>query len=182
MKKRVSEKELNLIKMAMDAESKIHIYKRYQALYLFLSGRTCKETAEILGITSTTVSNIHRAYKQEGLAGIPFKLIPGRPSRLDVTQLADLRTVILEKVPSDVGFIAEFNWTAGLIVQYIHRMYGLDYTVSGVTRILDRMGLSYTRPTYVLAKADKEKQTQFLEDFEELKKNCWMTKSNAFSL
>lgn len=182
MKKRVSQEELDLIKIAMDSEVKIHIYKRYQVLYLFLSGRTCKETAEIMGVTPATVSNIHKAYKREGLAGIPFKVIPGRPSRLNSTQLAELRSVILEKVPSEVGFKAEFNWTAGLVVQYIRHKYGLDYTVSGVTRILERMGLSYTRPTYVLAKADKEKQAQFVEDFKALKKNCSITKSNESSL
>lgn len=176
MKKRVSQEELDLIKVAMDSESKIHIYKRYQVLYLFLSGRTCKETAEIMGVTATTVSNVHKAYKREGLAGIPFKAIPGRPSRLDAIQLAELRAIILEKFPSEVGFTAEFNWTAGLIVQYISHKYGLDYTVAGVTRMLKRMRLSYTRPTYVLAKADAEKQAQFVEDFKALKKNCWMAK------
>jgi len=33
-----------------------------------------------------------------------------------------------------------------------------------------RLKLSYTRPTYVLAKADPEKQKQFREDFETVKK------------
>ena len=176
MNKKSSQEELNRIKTAMDSEKKIYIYKRYQVLYLFLSGRTCKEVAEIVDVTPATVSNIHKAYKQEGLSGIPFKAIPGRPSRLDPNQLAELQTVILEKVPSEVGFTAEFNWTAGLVVEYIRHKYRLDYTVAGVTRILKRMGLSYTRPTYVLAKADAEKQAQFEEDFKELKKNCWMMK------
>ena len=36
--------------------------------------------------------------------------------------------------------------------------------------MLERMGLSYTRPTYVLAKADKEKQEQFVQDFDDFKK------------
>lgn len=36
--------------------------------------------------------------------------------------------------------------------------------------ILHRLNLSYTRPTYVLKKADKEKQESFKQDFEELKK------------
>jgi transposase len=36
--------------------------------------------------------------------------------------------------------------------------------------MLKRLGLSYTRPTYVLAKADKQKQEQFIEEFNEVKK------------
>ena len=48
--------------------------------------------------------------------------------------------------------------------------------------MLDRMGLSYTRPTYVLAKADKQKQEQFIKDFEKVKKTCWTVKSNKSCL
>lgn len=40
---RVTQEELNAIKSAMDAEKKVRVYKRYQALYLFLSGRTAEK-------------------------------------------------------------------------------------------------------------------------------------------
>ncbi len=43
-----------------------------------------------------------------------------------------------------------------------------------MTIVLKRLGLSYTRPTYTLAKADPEKQKQFVQDFEECKKNSLM--------
>lgn len=41
----------------------------------------------------------------------------------------------------------------------------------GMTEVLYRLNLSYTRPTYVLAKADKKKQEQFKNNFKELKKH-----------
>lgn len=41
---------------------------------------------------------------------------------------------------------------------------------SAMCLVLHRLNLSYTRPTYVLAKADKIKQEKFKEDFEVLKK------------
>ena len=41
---------------------------------------------------------------------------------------------------------------------------------SAVYVAMDRLNLSYTRPTYVLAKSDKEKQEKFKQDFELLKK------------
>lgn len=43
-------------------------------------------------------------------------------------------------------------------------------SIRGITAMLHRLGMSYTRPTYVLAKADKEKQEQFKEDFEDIRK------------
>ena len=162
----------------MDAEKKIRVFKRYQALYLFLSGRTCREVAETVGISKDTVSAIHKIYKKEGLKGIPDKAISGRPPRLSEKQQVALKEVLLKKIPFEVGFPAEFNWTAGLVAKYIEREYGYRYSIRGTTGILHRMGLSYTRPTYVLAKADKQKQEQFVQDFETLKKNCSRMKSS----
>lgn len=169
---RASKEELGLVRAAMDTEKKARVFKRYQALYLFLSGKKCIEVAEIVGITKNAVSNIHIKYKTEGLKGIPDKPRSGRPSRLNGEQRAALKEVIISKVPSEVGFPADFNWTAGLIAKYIKREYGCDYSIRGITGMFERMGLSYTRPTYVLAKADKEKQEQFVQDFETVKKNC----------
>jgi hypothetical protein len=39
-----------------------------------------------------------------------------------------------------------------------------------MAEVLSTLNLSYTRPTYVLVKADKENQEQFKNDFEDLKK------------
>ena len=179
---RASQEELSLIKSAMETEKNVRVFKRYQALYLFLIGKTCSEVAQIVGVTKTTVCKIHKTYRNEGLKGIPDKPIAGRPSRLNAEQRASLKTIIVGKVPSEVGFSAEFNWTADLIAKYIKREYGYNYSIRGITGMLDRMGLSYTRPTYVLAKADKQKQEQFVQDFKKIKKSCWTTKFNKFSL
>ena len=169
---RVSQDELNEVKAAMDAEKKVRVFKRYQAVYLFLSGKTCRDVAEIVGITKQTVSILHKTYKSEGLQGLQDKPISGRPSRLTADQLASLKEVILNKVPVEVGFTAEFNWTAGLIAKYIERDYGYNYSIRGITGMLGRLGLSYTRPTYVLAKADKQKQEHFVQEFETVKKTA----------
>jgi len=170
MKIRATQEELDAIKSVMDQEKIVRVFKRYQALYLFLSGKTYNAVADIISVTSVTVYNVHKKYKEEGLAGFPDKLIPGRPMRLTLEQREALKQVILTNVPSDVGFPIDFNWTAGLIGNYINREYGYDYSIRGITGMLARMGLSYTRPTYVLAKADKEKQEQFVNDFETIKK------------
>jgi len=170
MKIRATQEELNAIKIAMDKEKSVRVYKRYLALYLFLSGKICNEISDIIGITAITVCNLHKTYKKEGLAGIPDKSIPGRPVRLTQEQRNVLKQVILNNIPSDVGFLTDFNWTAGLIGKFIKREYGYDYSIRGITGLLKRMGLSYTRLTYVLAKADKEKQEQFVQNFETVKK------------
>lgn len=175
---KASQEELNLIKEAMESEKTTRVFRRYQALYLFLSGYKGKEVAKIVGLTLNAVSLIHNLYKKEGLKGIPDKPIPGRPRRLTSEQEAALKSIILNKVPVEVGFPSDFNWTADIIRKYVMREYGYTYSIRGITKILDRLRLSYTRPTYVLAKADKEKQAQFVQEFEKVKKKCWMEKSS----
>ncbi len=94
---RASQEELDSIKAAMNLEKKVRVYKRYQALYLFFSGKKREEVAEIVGISPTTVSNIHTDYKNEGLKGIPDKPISGRPTRLTEEKQAELKWAILIK-------------------------------------------------------------------------------------
>ncbi len=53
---RASQEELNLIKKAMGSEKKVRVFKRYQALYHFLSGKTREEVAQIVGISPKTIS------------------------------------------------------------------------------------------------------------------------------
>ena len=182
MKTKISVEELSAIKNAMDNEKKARVFKRYQALYLFFSGKSCRNIAKTIGITANTVCNLHKIYQKEGLAGIPDKPIPGRPSRLTIEERNDLKKVILNNLPSDVGFATDFNWTADLIAKYIKRKYGYDYSIRGITGMLDRIGLSYTRPTYILANADPEKQAKFIKDFEVVKKISWTKKFNEFYL
>lgn len=176
---RVSREELQKVKSAMNNEKEARYFKRYQSLYLYLSGKKCDEVASIVGLSKISVSRINQVYKKEGLAGIPDKPREGRPRKLTQQQETRIKELILGKVPSEVGFPAEFNWTAGLVAKYIKREFDLDYTIRGITGVLDRLGLSYTRPTYVLAKADKEKQAQFVKDFEKIKKTCWTMKSST---
>lgn len=60
---RASQEELIIIKKVMDSEKKVRVlvrvFRRYQALYLYLSGKTCEETAAIVSINKNTVSNIN---------------------------------------------------------------------------------------------------------------------------
>lgn len=82
-----------------------------------------------------------------------------------------LKEVIVNHVPADVGYTAKFNWTLQIIANYIEREYGYTYSIRGVSKLMERMGMSYTKPTYTLAAADPEKQRQFVEEtFPTLKK------------
>lgn len=76
----------------------------------------------------------------------------------------------MEKKPADVGFPANMNWTSGLVRDWIHKQFQVEYSERGARELLYRLGFSFTRPTYTLAKSDPEKQEAFKQEFEGLKK------------
>lgn len=163
--------ELQIIREAMSCEKKMRVYKRYQALYLYLSGRKRQEVADIVGLTPDTISILYKTYLNEGLEGLSDKPIPGRPSRLSEEQLLELKEMILHQMPSEVGFKSQSNWTAGLIGKYIEREYGQSYSIRGITGILARMGLSYVRRKYSPSKTDARRRTLMPSDYNKMNNN-----------
>jgi transposase len=163
---------LQEVTQVMKQAKERRMYERYQAVYLFLKGKSTKEIAEILNRSKETVNSYIRAYESGGLAAMPMKYSPGAPTRLTKEQEEQLKQTIVHSVPHEVGFTARHNWTLEIIAAYIEREFGHRYSLRGVSKMMHRQGLSYTKPTYTLATADPEKQRQFSETtFPELKKD-----------
>lgn len=147
------------------------MYERYQTIRFYLIGQPVNQIAFLLGRTSKTIRTYINVYKAYGLNGLIMKQSTGRPSRLTKDQQTQLKEVIINHVPQEVGFTAKCNWTLEIIAAYILREFGYTYSIRGVSKLMHRMGMSYTKPTYTLEAADKEKQKQFVEEtFPELKK------------
>lgn len=54
------------------------------------------------------------------------------------------------------------------ICAYVFSAFGVSYTVSGMTKWLKQQGFSYKHPKEVPAKADAQKQEEFIEKYLEL--------------
>lgn len=107
-----------------------------------------------------------------GLPGLQMNHSPGAPVRLTKEQQEKLKQTIVGSVPHDVGFTARHNWTREIIAALIKREFGVTYSLRGISKMMHRQGLSYTKPTYTLAAADDEKQRIFTEStFPNLKKD-----------
>jgi transposase len=154
----------------MQKEKSVVMYRKYQAIHLHMNGETKKRIAEIVGLERKTISRYVQAYTKAGIEGLFPKKPPGRPCQLDKIQEQELYTMICANTPDEVGFDGVKNWTVKLAIEWVFQKYGIRYAVSGMHNLFQRLNLSYTRPTYVLAKADPEKQEQFMIDFEGVKK------------
>lgn len=164
-------KQKNELKTAMhEAKDRRH-FERYQAVFLYLDGYGVTEIGRIIGRRRQTIRDYVNAYQQSGLQGLALGHSPGKPKRLSDAQEAALVKVITSKLPSEVGFPARANWTLKLIVKYVEREWEHAYSIRGMSILLERLGLTYTRPTYTLKKTDPEKQRTFTDDtFPDLKK------------
>ena len=161
---------LEEIKSAMKNEKDKRMYERYQSVYLYLSGERREEIAVILNRHIDTVSSYISFYKTKGLQCMRMQYSPGRPSLLTLEQEQLFYQTIVEKTPADVGFPAEMNWTSFIAKDWIEQEFKVVYAARSVRDLFHRLGLSYTKPTYTLAKADPQKQEIFKQEFEEVKK------------
>jgi len=162
---------LKELKFAMNEEKNHKKFVRYQVIYMLLSGESYEKIVEYTGLSISTLFNYRRAYCANGLAGLVPKKHLGRKRHLTAEQEALVVSTIVNQTPKDVGFPVEMNWTAPLLRNWIERTFGVSFSERGTRDLLYRLGLSYTKPTYTLEKADPLKQAAFLEEFEQVKKN-----------
>lgn len=158
------------IKGAMKETKDKQMFERYQTILLHLKGLTYNQISEVVNRSTVTICSYVKAYKKNGLVGLVPGQSPGRPPKLSDEQEQELYQLITEKKPADVGFPAEMNWNSFLIRDWLKREYDVDYADRSVRALLHRLGFSWTKPTYTLAKADPEKQDAFKQDFERVKK------------
>lgn len=165
------EEQLQEIEQQLKQEKGRRMFERYQTIKLHLLGQPNQAIAVSIGRKESTVVRYLRQYRNHGLDGLQMKFSPGPPEQLSKEQQAQLKKTILDHVPYEVGFTAKFNWTLQIITEYIRREFGKTYSIRGASKLMHRMELSYTKPTYTMAAADEQKQKQFVEEtFPRLKK------------
>ncbi len=164
------ENEINEIKNALKHTENVRLYKRYSVLLKHFDGFTNKKIAQMENINEHTVADYIKNYKSKGLEGLKIAHGGGASKKINEAQENIILETITTKTPEDVGFEAKKNWTIELVRQWVIKEFNITMSHRGIAYVLHRLNLSYTRPTYVLAKADKEKQEKFKTDFEVLKK------------
>ncbi len=162
--------EIQAVKEAMKKTKDKRMYQRYMVVLYHLKGYFNKDIAKMVELCQHTVGIYVNKYKENGLNGLALRHSPGAPRMLTSEQESRLVEVITTHTPDEVGFPNRKNWYVDIIRQWIHDNFGVQYSYTGMIDVLHRLNLSYTRPTYTLAKADPQKQEEFKQEFELLKK------------
>ncbi|WP_155837219.1 IS630 family transposase [Aneurinibacillus terranovensis] len=168
----VNEKDgaIQEIKAAMKANKDLRMHERYQTILMVLLGESYERITQVTGRALSTLYNYSKAYRENGIEGLKMDHSTGRPRQLTSEQEQQLYQTIVNKTPTDVGFPAKMNWTSPIIRKWIEQEFGVRYSDRGTRELLYRLKLSFTTPTYTLAKADPVKQEAFKQELEEIKK------------
>lgn len=154
-------------------EKNRRMYERYQTIYLHaVKQMSVKEIAEIIRRNPITVNTYIQSYQEKGLAGLVMGISTGAPEQLTAEQQQQLKQTIITQFPHEVGFPAKHNWTLALAAAYVKREFERSYSIGGMAKLLHRLDLRFTKPTYTLEAADEAKQKAFIgERFPQLKKD-----------
>jgi putative transposase len=162
--------EIQAVKEAIKKTKDKRMYQRYMVVLYHLKGHTNKDIAKILDLCQHTIGIYVNRYKADGIDGLTLRHSPGAPRMLTREQESQLVEVVTTHTPDEVGFPNRKNWYVDIIRQWVYEHLGVEYSYTGMIDLLHRLNLSYTRPTYTLAKADPQRQKAFKQDFELLKK------------
>lgn len=162
--------QIQAIQAAMNQTKDIRMYKRYRVIYLHLKGYTNRDISKEENFCEHTIGTYIAKYKIYGLEGLNPKQSPGAPRLLTPDQERELEIIITTKTPDEVGFPNRKNWYINIVQEWVKKTWGVEYSHRGMAEVMYRMKLSFTRPTYTMAKANPQKQEQFKQDFELLKK------------
>ena len=153
--------ELDELRDAHRQASNRRMADRIKAVYLLGKGWSSSEVAEALLVDRETVRSHFKRYRKGGIKALLRNDAGGSQPLLNAEQQRALDEHLKE----------HFYLTAKEVAHYVKQTWGVSYSESGITQLLKRMGYVYKKPKLIPGKADAEKQREFVEKYEELKKN-----------
>jgi transposase len=136
---------------------------RFTAAEMFAAGIKPPEVAKRLRVSRKSAYAWHHTWQVGGAQALASKGAQGLPCRLDAGQLARLAKE-LERGPAAHGWVEDQRWTLARIAVLIHRLFGVSYTLKGVSLLLHRMGFSPQVPAHRAAERDEKKITTWVKE------------------
>jgi transposase len=134
---------------------------RIKAVYSLGMGFSVEDVVSILMLDEETLRNYVKRYQSGGINALITDHYLGSFSKLSAIQLEELEAHLEQNT----------YLTVDAVIAYVEEMYDVLYSVSGMTDLLHRLKFTYKKSKLVPAKADKEKQEQFLKQLEVLREN-----------
>jgi transposase len=141
------------------------------AVRLVMEGYLGKDVAAMLNLCRQSVAFYVSLFNEGGLDLLLDRKSPsGREPFLTPEQQQELKELVLPRTPAELGWDIASSWNTRILQSYIREHYGVMMSREGIRKLLHRLRLSWTRPTYTLAKGDAEQQQAFEKQMDLIKK------------
>jgi len=143
------------------AESLSRYADRIKAVLLLDSNWEVKKIAEALLLDPNTIRRYKELYESGGIERLCSDNYFGRDSKVTKKQEEILKKELRSQI-----YLCTTE-----IINFVKKEFEIEYSQSGMTYLLHRLGFSYKKPNLVPGKANEEDQRLFLAELDTLKSN-----------
>jgi len=149
--------------------------ERELVIQLSKKGKTCRDIAEILGISKSKASFWINRFKKTG--SLKDKPRSGRPTSLTENKLIKISQIIKSKI-LESSKKTKAGISSKEVGQIIEHKTGKKYTLRHIQRLLHKTGFSLITPRVRHIKKDKKAQEKFRREFKKnSSRNMWVIQS-----
>jgi len=127
---------------------------------MFAQDMDAGRIAELLRVSTKSVYQWRRAWRAGGEEALTSKGPGGNACKLDDGQLAQLRAA-LDAGPGVHGWAEDQRWTLARVAALTARLFGVSYTLRGVSYLLHRNGFTPQVPAHRAVERDEAKITEW---------------------
>jgi transposase len=120
---------------------------RTRAVQRVQDGESPEKVIQALGFSRACIYNWLARYRSGGWHALQTGHRPGRPKKLNGSQLSWIYRTIVDKDPLQLKFSFAL-WTRAMIGVLIKRQFGIKLSEASVGRLLRQMGLSCQKPLF----------------------------------
>jgi transposase len=150
---------------------KASMAKRVAIIRLVMQGYYAIQVAELLNVHRETISSYVKKFNQGGMEALLHRgYSSGKPAFLSLEEEKEVRRMIEHSTPVEEGYGCESCWDTRILKHVLEEKFSITMSRSGICEMLKRWGFSYTRPTYTLKRANRQKQEAFQRELDMVKK------------
>lgn len=140
---------------------------------LLKKGKTCRNIADILGVSKSKVSFWNQRFKKTG--SLKDKPRSGKPTPLTKDKLQSVAKALRAKV---VAVKNKAGFSSKEVLELLNREAGRTYTLRHAERLLHKMGLSLITPRTNHIRNDEKAVAKFRTEFKKnFNRSMWIFQS-----
>src|SRR3990167_1372455 len=157
----LTDQQVSELKLAHKQTREKRLADRIKAVLYLHYGLSYTEIAKFLLFDEVTINRYRKQYQERGISSLLELHYTGGQTILTPTQELKLKEYLRDNT----------RRTAKEIGDYVAKIFGVRFSVIGITKLLHRLGFAYKKPKVVPGKADQIKQGQFLMAYGKIKAN-----------